>query len=78
MSAVYIPGPGDLLGEYHGHPHDPRCQEPDDDDNGTEVLEDLRIFLNCAETSYANGDIANAISALREMRACLDDIGIEP
>jgi hypothetical protein len=33
---IYTPGPGDMLGQYSGHPHDPRTPDDGSDDTTAE------------------------------------------
>lgn len=77
MNPIYIPGPGDLLGPYTGHPHDPRT--PDDEDDATvDVINDVRHCLNKAEDAATSGDWSKARQALVEARQSLEElVGVE-
>lgn len=70
----YTPGPGDLLGHYAGHPHDPRSADVDDDDPTVDVIHEVRQFLNMAEVAASKGDWSKAKQALVEARLSLEDL----
>lgn len=73
MNKIYIPGPGDRLGQYTGHPHDPR--NPDDDDDATVYLiNDVREWLDIAQIAAGNGDLIKARGALAEGKITLDEL----
>jgi hypothetical protein len=42
---TYTPGPGDILGQYSGHPHDPRTPEDDSDDTTEEAIVDVFGYI---------------------------------
>lgn len=74
----YTPGPGDLLGQYTGHPHDPRTPDDDEDDATVDVINDVRDSLAMAEIAATKGDLAKARQALAEALASLEElIGVE-
>lgn len=74
----YCPGPGDLLGQYTGHPHDPRTPDDDEDDATVDVINDVRHFLNMAEAAATTGDWSKARQALVEARLSLEElVGVE-
>ncbi len=70
----YTPGPGDILGQYAGHPHDPRTQEDDSDDTTVESIAEVRCFLVAAELAAKRGEIGKAREALREARFSIDEL----
>lgn len=75
---AHTPGPGDILGMYAGHPHDPRTPDADDDDPTVDVINDVRQLLVMAEISASKGDLDKARQALVEARLSLEDlIGVE-
>jgi hypothetical protein len=70
----YTPGPGDLMGQYTGHPHDPRTPDPDDDDATADIINDVRGLLDIAVAAVANGDIGLARHALIEAQRSIADL----
>ena len=52
----YTPGPGDILGQYTGHPHDPRTPENDSDDTTAEAINMVRALVVSAAASEVCGD----------------------
>jgi hypothetical protein len=60
---TYTPGPGDILGQYAGHPHDPRSPEDDSDDTTEEALVDVSEYIADALNAYQY--IADALNAYR-------------
>lgn len=77
MSHAYTPGPGDLLPPFAGHSHDPRAPEQDDDDATSEVINDVRYWLNLAHVAALNADLPKARKHLEEAKAALDEL-LEP
>lgn len=73
----YVPGPGDLLPPFAGHPHDPRTPEHDGDDATAEVINDVRYWLNLAHVAALNADLPKARKHLEEAKAALDEL-LEP
>ncbi len=57
---IYTPGPGDMLGQYAGHPHDPRTPEDDSDDTTEEAINGVRTLIACAARMYGTGDYAES------------------
>ncbi len=52
----YTPGPGDILGQYTGHPHDPRTTDDNDDDTTAEAINMVRALVVSAAASEVCGD----------------------
>ncbi len=71
---AYTPGPGDILGQYAGHPHDPRTPEDDSDDTTAESIAEVRCFLVAAELAAKRGEIGKASEALRDARFSIDEL----
>ena len=63
---TYTPGPGDILGQYAGHPHDPRTPEDDSDDTTEEALVDVSEYIADALNAYRMNDRAEYDRVLRE------------
>ncbi len=70
---TYTPGPGDILGQYAGHPHDPRTPEDDRDDTTAESLSEIREWLAIAEIAHDNGDLRRRSQALKKAKAILEE-----
>ncbi len=70
---AYTPGPGDILGQYTGHPHDPRTPEDDSDDTTAESLSEIREWLAIAEIAHDNGDLRRRSQALKKAKAILEE-----
>ena len=66
----YTPGPGDVLGTYAGHPHDPRTA-PGEDDDPVDVIQEVRQLLDMAESAANRSDWSKARQALVEARLSL-------
>ena len=62
----YTPGPGDILGQYTGHPHDPRTPENDSDDTTEEALVDVAEYIADALGAYRKKDRNEYDRVLRE------------
>jgi len=62
----YIPGPGDILGQYAGHPHDPRSPEDDSDDTTEESIVDVFEYIADALAAYRKNDRNEYDRVLRE------------
>ena len=69
----YTPGPGDILGQYAGHPHDPRAPEDDSDDTTAESLSEIREWLAIAEIANDNGNLRRRSQALKKAKAILEE-----
>jgi|JI10StandDraft_1071094.scaffolds.fasta_scaffold87789_5 hypothetical protein len=74
MNHALLPGPGDLLPIYAGHPHDPRTPEDDVDDATAESLTEIREWLAIAEIANSNGDFRKRRQALEEVQAMLEEV----
>jgi len=75
---TYTPGPGDILGQYSGHPHDPRTPEDDSDDTTAESIADVRCFLVVAELAAKRGEMDKAREALIDAKLSIENlIGVE-
>jgi len=74
MNHARCPGPGDILGQYSGHPHDPRTPEDDSDDTTAESIADVRCFLVVAELAAKRGEMVKAREALREAKFSIDEL----
>ena len=70
----YTPGPGDILGQYTGHPHDPRTPEDDSDDTTVESIADVRCFLVVAELAAKRGEKGKAREALRDAKLSIEEL----
>ena len=71
---TYTPGPGDMLGQYTGQPHDPRTPDDDSDDTTAESIADVRCFLVVAELAAKRGEMVKAREALREAKFSIDEL----
>ena len=71
---AYTPGPGDILGQYTGHPHDPRTPEDDSDDTTAELIADVRCFLVAAELAAKCGELDKARDALLEVKLSIEEM----
>jgi hypothetical protein len=69
---TYTPGPGDILGQYSGHPHDPRTPD-EDDDTAAELFAAIREQMTIAEIAYSKGDLRKLRQALEEAQATLEE-----
>ena len=70
---TYTPGPGDMLGQYAGHPNDPRTPDGDDDTTA-ESIADVRCFLVDAELAAKRGEMDKAREALIEARLSIEQL----
>ena len=70
---AYTPGPGDILGQYAGHPHDPRTSDGDDDTT-VESIADVRCFLVAAELAAKLGELDKAREALRKAMLSIEEL----
>ena len=48
----YTPGPGDMLGQYTGHPHDPRTPDDDSDDTTVAACDEAIAYICAALVEY--------------------------
>lgn len=74
MNEIYIPGPGDRLGPFLGHPHDPRNPDDDGDDATADLINDVREWLDIAQDAAGKGDLIKARGALAEAKINLDEL----
>ncbi len=63
---TYTPGQGDILGQYSGHPHDPRTPEYDSDDTTEEAIVDVFVYIADALGAYRKNDRNEYDRVLRE------------
>lgn len=63
---TYTPGPGDILGQYSGHPHDPRTPEDDSDDTTEEAIVGVFGYIADALGAYRKNDRNEYDRVLRE------------
>ena len=63
---TYTPGPGDILGQYTGHPHDPRTPEDDSNDTTEEAIVDVFEYIADALNAYRKNDRAEYDRVLRK------------
>ena len=74
MNHARCPGPGDLMPQYAGHPHDPRTPDDDDGDDSTpDALAEIREWLAIAEIAHSKGDFRKRRHALEEAHATLEE-----
>lgn len=72
MNHVYTPGPGDLLGQYAGHPHDPRTpDESDETQDAHAVLEEIRLWIGVADRGIERGDLLQFRAAMESAQTYL-------
>ena len=62
----YTPGPGDMLGQYAGHPHDPRSPEDDSDDTTEGAIVGVFEYIADALGAYRKNDRNEYDRVLRE------------
>ena len=70
----YTQSPGDILGQYAGHPHDPRTPDDDSDDTTAESIADVRCFLVAAELAAKRGELDKAREALLEAKLSIEEL----
>ena len=63
---TYTPGPGDILGQYAGHPHDPRTPDDDIDDTTEEAIFGVFEYIADALAAYLKNDRNEYDRVLRE------------
>ena len=64
-AAPYTPGPGDLMGQYTGHPHDPRTpDELDEIQDAHAVLEEISLCIGMADRGIQRGDLLQFRAAM--------------
>jgi hypothetical protein len=76
MNHALLPGPGDLLPIYAGHPHDPRTPDADDSDDVEEcqdLIAKIRQEIDMAETALFLRDMEKARKALQEALFALEE-----
>ena len=71
---TYTPGPGEILGQYSGHPHDPRTPDDDSDDTTAELIAEVRCFLVVAELAAKRGEMVKAREALIEAKLSIEEL----
>ena len=62
-----------MLGQYTGHPNDPRAPDGDDDTT-VESIADVRCLLVVAELAASRGEIDKAREALREAKLSIEEL----
>lgn len=74
----YVPGPGDLMAPFAGHPHDPRTPETDDSDAEAVdmwwAIDDIRDYVSVAAVAAARGDLTKARQTLAEVKIQIEDL----
>ena len=70
----YTPGPGDILGQYTGHPHDPRTPEDDSDDTTAEAINMVRALVVSAAASEVFGDRTMAEKKMVAARDMINEL----
>ncbi len=70
----YTPGPGDILGQYTGHPHDPRTPEDDSDDTTAEAINMVRALVVSAAASEVCGDRTMAEKKMVAARDMINEL----
>ena len=76
MNPSRCPGPGDLMPQFAGHPHDPRTPDVgdgDDVDQCQELISKIRICLDMAETALFRRDICRLRNSLEQARNALEE-----
>ena len=71
---TYTPGPGDILGQYSGHPHDPRTPEDDSDDTTSEAINMVRALVVSAAASEVCGDRTMAEKKMVAARDMINEL----
>lgn len=66
MNPALYPGPGDLMPQYAGHPHDPRTPEDDSDDTTAESVIAVSEYMLHAFIAYRSGNHSKYDRILRE------------
>lgn len=72
MNPALYPGPGDLMPQFAGHPHDPRNDSDDGDDTTADLIAEVRGFIVAAELAAMHGDMDKAREALIEARMSIE------
>ena len=70
----YTPGPGDMLGQHSGHPHDPRTPDGDDDDTTAEAINMVRALVVSAAASEVCGDRTMAEKKMVAARDMINEL----
>jgi len=76
MNPALCPGPGDLMPQYAGHPHDPRtpeAEEVSDVDACQDLIAKIRGEIDMAETALFRRDLDKARKALEEAMFALEE-----
>jgi len=76
MNQSRCPGPGDLMPQFAGHPHDPRTPDADDVDEVEEcqdLIAKIRNEIDMAETALFLRDMEKARKALQEALFALEE-----
>ena len=66
IQVTYTPGPGDILGQYSGHPHDPRTPDDGSDDTTEEAIVDVFGYIADALGAYRKNNRNEYDRVLRE------------
>lgn len=74
MTPARCPGPGDILGQYSGHPHDPRTPEDDSDDTTAESVIAVSEYMLHAFIAYRSGNHSKYDRILREAAAAISEM----
>ena len=70
----YTPGPGDILGQYAGHPHDPRTPDDGSDDTTAEAINMVRALVVSAAASEVCGDRTMAEKKMIAARDMINEL----
>jgi len=76
MNHARCPGPGDLMPQYAGHPHDPRtpeAEEVSDVDACQDMIASIRAYLDAAELALFRRDFDKLRYPLEKARHALED-----
>jgi hypothetical protein len=76
MNPARCPGPGDLMPQYAGHPHDPRTPDADDVDDVDQcqdLIAKIRADLDMAETALFRRDMGKLRNSLENARHALEE-----
>jgi hypothetical protein len=71
---IYTPGPGDILGQYSGHPHDPRTPDDGSDDTTAEAINMVRALVVSAAASEVCGDRTMAEKKMVAARNMINEL----
>jgi len=77
MNHARCPGPGDLMPQYAGHPHDPRTPEAEEvsdvDASCQDLIAKIRGEIDMAETALFRRDFDKLRYPLEKARHALED-----